>query len=63
MAHPQPPVPPDQQSDIIRDESSPPDRKPEVKIDPGHDAHGDSAESRGDEANRNQNLQPSHNQR
>ena len=34
MAHPAPPVPPDQQSDKIVGEHSPPDLKPEVKRDP-----------------------------
>lgn len=33
MAH-QPPVPPDQQSDIIRGASSPPARDPDIKQDP-----------------------------
>ena len=56
MAHSQPPVPGDQQSDVIRGRSSPPDVKAQVKVDPAHDTSGDNLEERGDAANLAQNT-------
>jgi hypothetical protein len=55
MAH-QPPVPPDQQSDVVRGEHSPPDRSPEVKRDPASGSSGVNLREQGRQGDINQNT-------
>ncbi len=55
MSH-APPVPPDQQSDIVRGAHSPPDRKPEVKHDPAGGTADVNLNEQGQTANTIQNT-------
>ena len=56
MAHPAPPVPPDQQSDKIVGEHAPPDRHAEVKRDPAGGTAGVNTAEQGAAGNLRQNL-------
>lgn len=58
MSHPPPPVPPDQQSDIVEGAHSAPDRKPEVARDPAGGSADQNLKEQGDAGNRSQNLTP-----
>jgi hypothetical protein len=59
MAHQPPPVPPDQQSDVVRGEHSPPDSTPEVKHDPAGGSSGVNLREQGQAGDIAQNT---HNQ-
>lgn len=55
MAHP-PPIPPEQLSDKVSGEHSPPDRPAEVKTDPAHGTKNLNTNEQGDGGNRHQNV-------
>lgn len=55
MAH-QPPIPPEQLSDKVYGEHSPPDRKPEVKVDPAHGTKNLNTDEQGAAGNLHQNV-------
>lgn len=56
MAHQPPPVPPDQQSDIIKGASSPASKHPEVKSDPAGGTADLNLSEQGQTANTIQNI-------